>query len=118
MLTYEENLRAILETTTAGIVKDEVISIAVLSIMKLNNNYYVLKDENNETVKEEEFKVGDEVTSDARRFIVLGTDAGGWYHLWCLDNGLTIDTICSKDLRKTGRSFPQLAELFKQMKEG
>ena len=53
MLTYEENLRAILETTTAGIVKDEVISIAVLSIMKLNDNYYVLKNENNETVKEE-----------------------------------------------------------------
>ena len=53
MLTYEENLRAILETTTAGIVKDEVISIAVLSIMKLNDSYYVLKDENNKTVKEE-----------------------------------------------------------------
>lgn len=68
--------------------------------------------------KEEGFKVGDEVTSDIRRFIVLGIDAGGWYHLWCLDNGLTYDTICSKDLRKIGRSFPQLVELFKQMKEG
>ena len=72
-----------------------------------------------EQAKEEEeegFKVGDEVTSDVQRFIVLGIDAGGWYHLWCLDNGLTYDTICSKDLRKTGRSFPDLVELFKQMK--
>lgn len=71
-----------------------------------------------EQAKEEKFKVGDEVISDIRRFIVLGIDAGGWYHLWCLDNGLTYDMICSKDLTKTGRSFPQLAELFKQMKEG
>ena len=74
-------------------------------------------------VKEEEkFKVGDEVITneitDERRFVVLGIDKGGWYNLWCLDNGLTYDSICSKDLIKTGRSFPQLAELFKQMKEG
>ena len=52
MLTYEENLRAILETTTARVVKDEVIDIAVNNIMKLNDSYYVLKD-NNETVKGE-----------------------------------------------------------------
>ena len=66
--------------------------------------------------KEEKFKVGDEVISDGRRFVVLGIDSGEWYDLWCLDNGLTYDMICSKDLRKTGRSFPQLVELFKQMK--
>lgn len=68
--------------------------------------------------EKEKFKVGDEVISDARRFIVLGIDASGWYNMWCLDNGLTYDNLCSKDLTKTGRSFPQLAELFKQMKEG
>ena len=71
-----------------------------------------------QTKEEEEFKVGDEVISDARRFVVLGIDASGWYNMWCLDNGLTYDNLCSKDLTKTGRSFPQLAELFKQMKEG
>lgn len=72
-----------------------------------------------EQVKEEEkFKIGDEVISDERRFVVLGIDKGGWYNLWCLDNGLTYDSIFSKCLTKTGRSFPQLAELFKQMKEG
>lgn len=71
-----------------------------------------------EQAKEEEFKVGDEVNTNTGRFIVLGIDAGGWYHLWCLNNGLTYDMICSKNLTKTGRSFPQLAELFKQMKEG
>lgn len=70
-----------------------------------------------EQAKEEEFKVGDEVNTNTGRFIVLGIDAGGWYHLWCLNNGLTYDMICSKNLTKTGRSFPQLAELFKQMKE-
>ena len=68
--------------------------------------------------EEEKFKVGDEVISDERRFVVLGIDEFKWCNLWCLDNGLTHDNICSKDLRKTGRSFPQLAELFKQMKEG
>lgn len=71
-----------------------------------------------EPVKEEKFKVGDEVISDAQRFVVLGIDSGEWYNLWCLDDGLTYDNICSKDLTRTGRSFPQLAELFKQMKEG
>ena len=69
-----------------------------------------------EQAKEEEFKVGDEVIADERRFVVLGIDDFKWYQLWCLDNGLAHDNICSKDLKKTGRSFPQLAELFKQMK--
>lgn len=68
--------------------------------------------------EEKEFKVGDEVITDERRFVVLGIDDFKWYQLWCLDNGLAHDNICSKDLKKTGRSFPQLAELFKQMKEG
>lgn len=68
--------------------------------------------------EEEKFKVGDEVITDERKFVVLGIDSGEWYNLWCLDDGLTYDNICSKDLTKTGRSFPQLAELFKQMKEG
>ena len=71
-----------------------------------------------EEKKQEEFKVGDEVITDERKFVVLGIDSGEWYNLWCLDDGLTYDNICSKDLTKTGRSFPQLAELFKQMKEG
>jgi len=65
----------------------------------------------------EEFKIGDEVIADVRRFVVLGIDNGEWYQLWCLDNGLTYDNICSSDLTKTGRSFPQIVELFKQMKE-
>lgn len=68
--------------------------------------------------EEEKFEVGDEVIADERRFVVLGMDNGGWYNLWCLNNGLTCDSIFSKCLTKTGRSFPQLAELFKQMKEG
>lgn len=68
--------------------------------------------------EEKEFKIGDEVIWDARRFVVLGIDEAKWCNLWCLDNGLTYDCICSKDLTKTGKSFPQLAELFKQMKEG
>lgn len=57
MLTYEENLRAILETTTAGIVKDEVIDIAILSITKLNDSYYTLKDKNELKVLEENEKL-------------------------------------------------------------
>ena len=57
MLTYEENLRSILETTTAGVVKDEVISIAILSITKLNDSYYTLKDENELKVLEENKKL-------------------------------------------------------------
>ena len=69
-----------------------------------------------EQVKEEEFKVGDEVIWDAQRFVVLGINEAKWYYLWCLDNGLTYICVCSKDLTKTGKSFPKLAELFKQMK--
>lgn len=69
-----------------------------------------------EQAKEEEFKVGDEVISDTRRFVVLGIGADGWCNLWCLNNGLTCDSIFSKCLTKTGRSFPQLVELFEQMK--
>lgn len=57
MLTYEENLRAILETTTAGVVKDEVIDIAILSITKLNDSYYTLKDKNELKVLEENEKL-------------------------------------------------------------
>lgn len=61
MLTYEENLRAILETTTAGVVKDEVIDVAILSITKLNNSYYTLKDENELKVLEENEKLKEAV---------------------------------------------------------
>ena len=68
--------------------------------------------------EEEKFEVGDEVIADTRRFVVLGIGTDGWCNLWCLNNGLTCDSIFSKCLTKTGRSFPQLAELFKQMKEG
>ena len=68
--------------------------------------------------EEEKLEVGDEVIADTRRFVVLGIGADGWCNLWCLNNGLTCDSIFSKCLTKTGRSFPQLAELFKQMKEG
>lgn len=71
-----------------------------------------------EQVKEEEFKVGDEVIADTQRFVVLSVGVDGWCNLWCLNDGLTCDSIYSKCLKKTGRSFPQLAELFKQMKEG
>ena len=67
---------------------------------------------------DKEIKIGDEVIADVRKFVVLGIDNGAWYQLWCLDNGLTYDNICSSDLTKTGRSFPQIVELFKQMKEG
>lgn len=96
-----------------GVFTDFSASEAVAKIKE-----YEEKQAEEQTKEEEKFKVGDEVITDIRRFIVLGIDAGGWYHLWCLDNGLTYETICSKDLTKTGRSFPQLAELFKQMKEG
>ena len=68
--------------------------------------------------EEKEFKVGDEVICDVRRFVILGIDKGEWYNLWCLDNGLTYDNICTRDMTKTGRTFPQIIELFKQMKEG
>ena len=65
---------------------------------------------------DEKFKVGDEVVADERRFVILSMDNGGWCNLWCLDNGLTHSNIPSNDLKKTGRSFPQIAEIFKQMK--
>ena len=65
---------------------------------------------------DEKFKVGDEVIADERRFVILSMDNGGWCNLWCLDNGLTHSNIPSNDLKKTGRSFPQIAEIFKQMK--
>ena len=89
---------------------------SVNEVMSKIKEYEEKKEE--QAKEEEKFKIGDEVISDARRFVVLGIDAGEWYNLWCLDDGLTHDNICSKYLTKTGRSFPQLAELFKQMKEG
>ena len=78
----------------------------------------IKKYEEKQKESEKEFKIGDEVITYDRKFVVLGIDSGEWYNLWCLDDGLTYDNICSKNLTKTGRSFPQLAELFKQMKEG
>lgn len=61
--------------------------------------------------------VGDEVTTDdGRKMIVLGRDCGGWYHLLNY-TGLTYDRICSSDIKKTGRHFPEIAELLKKLKE-
>ena len=65
MLSYEENLRAILETATAGVVKDEFIDTIVLSIMKLNNSYYVLKDENEQKIKEAIEKIKAEIKKES-----------------------------------------------------
>jgi hypothetical protein len=98
---------------------DEVMSkIKKYSVDKvmLKIKEYEEKQKQKQKPIEVEFATGDEVISDARRFVVLGIDNGEWYQLWCLDNGLTYDNICSKDLTKTGRSFPQLVDLFKQMK--
>jgi len=105
---YEEKQKC----KNCGHYPEKGISSNAICIKCENNNMYI---EKQKEVKEE-FKVGDEVIADERRFVVLGIDDFKWYQLWCLDNGLAHDNICSKDLKKTGRSFPQLAELFKQMK--
>jgi hypothetical protein len=107
---YEENQKC----KNCGHYPEKGISSNAICIKCENNNMYI---EKQKKPAKEEFKVGDEVIADERRFVVLGIDDFKWYQLWCLDNGLAHDNICSKDLKKTGRSFPQLAELFKQMKE-
>ena len=80
MLTYEENLRAILETTTAGVVKDEVISIAVLSITKLNDSYYTLKDENELKVLEENKKLKEAIRKITVDLAEMKTK-GFWFNI-------------------------------------
>lgn len=117
-LGYEVTLNIFQQADITGTEHFDILRTCSASETVAKIKEYEEKQAEQQAKEEEKFKVGDEVITDERKFVVLGIDSGEWYNLWCLDDGLTYDNICSKDLTKTGRSFPQLAELFKQMKEG
>lgn len=70
--------------------------------------------------KQKEIKVGDEVTENddtsKRGVVTYLTGNGNLYNvLW--DDGLSC-RYYKKEIKKTGRRFPQIEELLKAMKEG
>ena len=68
--------------------------------------------------KQEEIKVGDEVTSDAfdNKGIVTHISADGQY-IALVCSGSSMMNVGRMGLHKTGRTFPQIAEVLKQMQE-
>ena len=115
-LGYEVVLKIFQQADITGTEHFDILRTYSASEAVAKIKEYKEKQAEQQAKEEEKFKVGDEVISDVRRFVVLGIDSGEWYNLWCLDDGLTYDNIGSKYITKTGRSFPQLVELFKQMK--
>lgn len=117
-LGYEVALKIFQQADITGTEHFDILRTYSASEAVAKIKEYEEKQAEEQAKEEKEFKVGDEVIADERRFVVLSIGVDGWCNLWCLNDGLTCDSIFSKCLTKTGRSFPQLAELFKQMKEG
>ena len=71
-----------------------------------------------EQKKAAEIKIGDEVTdNDGWKGVVTHISSDGEYLLVALRDGNAIRWK-KEDFKKTGRHFPQIAEVLKQMQEG
>lgn len=104
-MTYEENVRAILECNFIG-AKDDIIDIACKNICELQSNVFV----------------GDEIISKDGNIVVITAIVGQDGDWCCIDgNGcvsvLTHDIIKGFQWHKTGRHFPELVEVLKHIKE-
>ena len=101
-----EALREIFgESSIRGIFKHNTATEAITKI----------KEYEDKQKQDAEIKVGDEVTHDGAKFIVLNIDSQT--SVYCLDTrGRTPIFTNIHNLTKTGRHFPQIAEVLKEMR--
>ena len=67
--------------------------------------------------KEEQIQVGDEVILDGRKYVVLVVDEDGIPEKLLEPDGCTLTLTTDVKLPKTGRHYPQIAEVLAKMKE-
>lgn len=69
------------------------------------------------SMAQEEITVGDEVEFEDLTGVVTRRYGESTLEIMCTDGAL-YDTVATDEVRKTGRYFPQLIELFKEMNYG
>lgn len=75
--------------------------------------------EENQKQIDDEIKVGDEVIYDGGRIgVIVQVDKYGYRSYQIMNNHGECGCWITDDIKKTGRHFPQIAEVLKQMQEG
>ena len=67
-----------------------------------------------EQEKEEQIQVGDEVITASGKAVVMGVGPVHFEYV-CADGSIEYDEV--KNVKKTGRTFPEIAEVLRKMKE-
>lgn len=70
-----------------------------------------------EQKQEEQIQVGDEVVVDSGKCVVLAVDKNGFPAKLLEPDGYTLTLTTDVKLPKTGRHYPQIAEVLRKMKE-
>lgn len=122
MKTYEDGLRdawkvaRMIGSADNGYTCDELGDIFGSRSVGHIFDYLTASEAIDAVEKYEEFKVGDEVIDDAGNKSVV-VNVSGEYIIVVLDDGTAMRWL-KEGFKKTGRHFPQIEEVLKQMQEG
>lgn len=102
--------------------RDEVFGAVITGTIMRNNSASeciekIRQYEQEQKREEEQIQVGDEVIVDSGKCVVLVVDKNGFPEKLLEPDGYTLTLATDVKLPKTGRHFPEIAEVLRKMRE-